>query len=120
MEKQWKLETKAVQGGYDPKPGEARILPIVQSTTYKYDDADHVADLFDLTAGGFFYSRIGNPTVDGFEKKVALLEGGVGAVATSSGQAATMLALLNICQAGQHIVAASTLYGEPLPFYHHR
>jgi O-acetylhomoserine (thiol)-lyase len=111
MEKQWKLETKAVQGGYDPKPGEARILPIVQSTTYKYDDADHVADLFDLTAGGFFYSRIGNPTVDGFEKKVALLEGGVGAVATSSGQAATMLALLNICQAGQHIVAASTLYG---------
>lgn len=111
MEKQWKLETKIVQGGYNPKPGEPRILPIVQSTTYKYDDADHVADLFDLKATGFFYSRIGNPTVDGFEKKVALLEGGIGAVATSSGQAATTLALLNICQAGQHIVASSTLYG---------
>jgi O-acetylhomoserine (thiol)-lyase len=111
MKKQWKIETQIVQGGYDPKPGEARILPIFQSTTYKYDDADHVAGLFDLTVEGHMYSRISNPTVDGFEKKVALLEGGVGAVATSSGQAATTLALLNICRAGQHIVAASTLYG---------
>lgn len=111
MKKQWKIETQIVQGGYDPKPGEARILPIFQSTTYKYDDADHVAGLFDLTVEGHMYSRISNPTVDGFEKKVVLLEGGVGAVATSSGQAATTLALLNICRAGQHIVAASTLYG---------
>lgn len=111
MTKQWKIATQAVQGGYEPKSGEPRILPIYQSTTYKYDDADHVAGLFDLTVEGHMYTRISNPTVAGFEEKINTLEGGVGAVATASGQAATMLALLNICQAGQHIVAVSTLYG---------
>ncbi|MGI6225592.1 MAG: O-acetylhomoserine aminocarboxypropyltransferase/cysteine synthase family protein [Peptococcales bacterium] len=111
MKKQWKFATKAVQGGYEPKNGEPRILPIFQSTTYKYDDADQVAGLFDLQVTGHMYTRISNPTVQAFEEKVALLEGGVGAVATSSGQAATMLAILNVCESGQHIVASSTLYG---------
>ena len=111
MSKEWKLETLAVQGGYSPEPTQPRILPIVQSTTYKYDSAEHVAKLFDLDAADHMYSRISNPTVAAFEAKVAALEGGVAALATSSGQAATSLAILNICQAGQHIVAASTLYG---------
>ena len=111
MNKDWKIETVAVQGGYEPKSGEARIVPIVQSTTFKYDSADHVTRLFDLEEPGFFYTRLGNPTTDAFEQKLAQMEGGVGALATSAGQAATTLALLNICQVGQHVVAASTLYG---------
>jgi O-acetylhomoserine (thiol)-lyase len=111
MDKSWKIETLAIQGGYEPKAGEARIVPIVQSTTFKYDDADYVAKLFDLEVPGFFYTRLGNPTADAFEKKIAQMEGGVAALATSSGQAAITLAMLNICSAGQHIVSASTLYG---------
>ncbi|MEG0006150.1 O-acetylhomoserine aminocarboxypropyltransferase/cysteine synthase family protein [Clostridium sp.] len=105
------IGTKCIQGGYSPKEGEPRIMPIVQSTTYKYDDPDTVAGLFDLTVEGHMYSRISNPTVEALEKKIALLEGGVGALAVSSGQAATLVALHNICHAGDHIVAASTLYG---------
>lgn len=111
MNPNWKIETIAVQGGYEPKSGEPRILPIIQSTTFKYDSAEHVTKLFDLEADGFFYTRLANPTTDGFEKKIAQMEGGVGAMATSSGQAATTLAIMNICQAGQHVVSASTLYG---------
>ena len=111
MNPNWKIDTIAVQGGYEPKSGEPRILPIIQSTTFKYDSAEHVTKLFDLEAAGFFYTRLANPTTDGFETKIAQMEGGVGAMATSSGQAATTLAILNICQAGQHIVTASTLYG---------
>ncbi|KDR93967.1 O-acetylhomoserine sulfhydrylase [Peptoclostridium litorale DSM 5388] len=111
MEKNWSLETICLQGGYEPEDGQARVLPIVQSTTYKYSDPDFVADLFDLAAEGHMYSRISNPTVDAFEKKMAQLEGGVGAVATSSGQSATTLAMLNICKQGDHILSASTIYG---------
>ncbi len=111
MEKNWSLETICLQGGYEPEDGQARVLPIVQSTTYKYSDPDFVADLFDLAAEGHMYSRISNPTVDAFEKKMAQLEGGVGAVATSSGQAATTLAVLNICKQGDHVLSASTIYG---------
>lgn len=111
MNKSWHIETQAIQGGYEPKATEPRIVPIVQSTTYKYDKADHVAALFDLDCPDHMYTRISNPTTAAFEGKIALMEGGVGALATSSGQAATTLALLNICQAGQHIVTASTLYG---------
>lgn len=107
----WKDETICIQGGYTPKSGEARILPIVQSTTYKYEDPDQVANLFDLKEEGFFYSRIGNPTVAGFEQKLTELEGGVSAVATASGQSAITLAVLNICTKGDHIVASSNLYG---------
>ncbi|MEJ8552865.1 O-acetylhomoserine aminocarboxypropyltransferase/cysteine synthase family protein [Tepidibacter sp. Z1-5] len=105
------FETLCVQGGYNPKPGEPRILPIIQSTTYKYEDPDHVAALFDLKENGHMYSRISNPTVAAFEEKIALLEGGSGAVAVSSGQSATALAILNICTNGDHILASSTLYG---------
>lgn len=111
MNKTWKIETLAIQGGYEPKAGEPRIVPIVQSTTFKYDDADYVAKLFDLEVPGYFYTRLGNPTADAFEQKIAQMEGGVAALATASGQAAISLAILNICQSGQHIVAASTLYG---------
>ncbi len=111
MSKNWKIETQAIQGGYDPKPGDPRVVTICQSTTFKYDSADHVAKLFDLEVGGFFYTRLGNPTTDAFEQKIAMMEGGVAALGTSSGQAATTLSLFNICQAGQHFITASTLYG---------
>lgn len=111
MSKSWKIETQAVQGTYAPKATEARIPTICQSTTFKYDSAEHVAKLFDLDLPDPFYTRLGNPTTDAFEGKIALMEGGVGALATSSGQAATALSIMNICRAGQHIVTAGTLYG---------
>ena len=103
--------TKCLHAGYQPKNGEAGALPIYQSTTFKYDSTEQVAKLFDLQAAGFFYSRLANPTVDAVEQKIAALEGGVGAICTSSGQAAWMVALLNICQSGDHIVACTNLYG---------
>src|SRR5665647_351798 len=109
--KDYNIETKCVQGTYKPESGQPRVLPIVQSTTYQYYDSDDVADLFDLKSATHMYSRISNPTVSELEGKMALLEGGVGAVATSSGQAATTLAILNICKSGDHIVASSTIYG---------
>ena len=111
MFKNLNLETNCVQAGYEPKTGEARIVPIVQSTTFKYDDADAVADLFDLKSDGYFYTRLSNPTVDALEKKIAALEGGVGAIATSSGQAATFYSITNIAQSGDNIVAVSNIYG---------
>lgn len=111
MPKSWKIETQAVQGTYAPKATEPRIPTICQSTTYKYDSAEHVAQLFDLDVADHMYTRISNPTTEAFEGKIALMEGGVGALATSSGQAASALAILNIASAGQHVVAASTLYG---------
>ncbi|GKX30286.1 O-acetylhomoserine aminocarboxypropyltransferase [Vallitalea longa] len=111
MDKKWKIETKAVQGGYEPGNSEPRVLPIYQSTTYKYDTCEEVAKLFDLQAAGHMYSRISNPTVEALEKKMAMLEGGVGAMATSSGQAATLLSIMTICTAGEHLLAANTLYG---------
>ncbi|KGM98821.1 O-acetylhomoserine aminocarboxypropyltransferase, partial [Clostridium botulinum C/D str. DC5] len=107
----WGKGTICIQGGYNPESGEPRVLPIYQSTTYKYNDPDEVADLFNLKAEGHMYSRISNPTVSAFEKKVAELEGGVGALAVASGQSATALAILNICKSGDHIVSTSTLYG---------
>ncbi len=109
--KQWKIETKCLQEGYKPENGEPRVLPIWQSTTYKYDSTEHVAKLFDMDASGHMYSRISNPTVECVENKIAALEGGVGAVCTSSGQSATLNAIMNICQAGDHIVSSSTIYG---------
>lgn len=104
-------ETLCIHAGYEPENGGARALPIYQSTTFKFDSTEHVGALFDLTAGDAFYTRLGNPTVDAVEKKIAALEGGVGALCTSSGQAATLLAALNIAQAGDHIVCGSAVYG---------
>lgn len=105
------INTKCVQSGYTPKNGEPRVVPIVHSTTYKYDTAGDMGDLFDLKAAGFFYTRLANPTVDAVEKKLADLEGGVGAVMTSSGQAANFYAVFNICSAGDHVVCSSAIYG---------
>lgn len=108
---EYRIDTKCIQEGYSPKNGEPRVLPIVQSTTYTYDSSQAMGDLFDLKADGFFYTRLANPTLDAVEKKIAALEGGVGAMLTSSGQAASMIAMLNICHAGSHIVASSAIYG---------
>ena len=107
----WKAETIAVQGAYTPANGQPRNVPLALSTTYAYETAQGIADLFDLKAAGHMYTRISNPTVAEFEGKMTMLEGGVGALACSSGQAAATFALLNICRAGQHIVAAQALYG---------
>lgn len=105
------LDTLCVQAGFQPKSGDPRIAPIVQSTTFYYDQAEQLADLFDLKSDGFFYSRLGNPTCDVLERKVASLEGGIGALATSSGQAASTILATNLCAAGDHIICAQTVYG---------
>ena len=111
MQKNYKNETLAVQAGYNPQNGDPRVPPIVQSTTFKYNSAQQVADLFDLKVAGHFYTRLSNPTVEALENKFAALEGGIGAIATSSGQAATSLLVENLCSAGDHIVSAGTIYG---------
>ncbi len=113
----YKIETKCIQSGYKPGNGEPRVLPICQSTTYKYDSADHLGDLFDLKASGHMYSRISNPTVDAVEKKLADLEGGTGAVLCSSGQTANLLAILNITSSGQNIVSMSSIYGGTINLF---
>ncbi|MEG2930502.1 MAG: O-acetylhomoserine aminocarboxypropyltransferase/cysteine synthase family protein [Ruthenibacterium sp.] len=105
------IETKCLHEGYQPKNGEPKALPIYQSTTYTYDSTDHIGQLFDLSAAGHMYSRISNPTVAAVEDKIAALEGGVGALCTTSGQAASLLSILNLCEAGDEFVAASTIYG---------
>ncbi|MBQ3053504.1 MAG: O-acetylhomoserine aminocarboxypropyltransferase/cysteine synthase [Clostridia bacterium] len=105
------IETKCVQGAYTPENGEPRVMPIYQSTTYKYESADHLGKLFDLEAPGHMYSRISNPTLAYFEEKVSMLEGGVGAMFTSSGQAANLMAVLNITSSGQNFIALSSIYG---------
>ncbi len=117
MEKNWKIETLAVQAGYEPENGGPRVLPIVQSTTYRYDDVQSVADLFDLKRDGYFYTRLANPTVHAFETKIAALEGGVDAVACSSGQNANALSLLNIARCGDHILSTATLYGGTVSLF---
>ncbi len=109
--KQYKPDTTCIHAGYTPGNGEPRVLPIVQSTTYTYESSKEMGDLFDLKADGFFYTRLGNPTLDAVEKKLAALEGGVGAMITSSGQAASLMSVLNICRAGGHVVCSSAIYG---------
>ncbi|MDY0236604.1 MAG: O-acetylhomoserine aminocarboxypropyltransferase/cysteine synthase [Gudongella sp.] len=111
MKNIFKDETTLVQSLEEFSEGEPRVYPLIQSTTYNYKDPDFLAELFDLTKEGHMYSRISNPTVAAFENKVAQLEGGVGAVAVSSGQAATSMAVLTICNSGDHLVATNTLYG---------
>ena len=105
------LETKCLHSGYTPKKGEPCALPIYQSTTFKYDTTDEMGQLFDLKAEGYFYTRLQNPTNDAVAAKIADLEGGVAGLLTSSGQAANFYAIFNICEAGDHVVAASTIYG---------
>lgn len=106
-----KKDTICVQGGWEPKNGEPRVLPIYQSTTFRYETSEEMGKLFDLEKDGYFYSRLQNPTCDMVAKKICDLEGGVAAMLTSSGQAATMLAVTNICEAGDHVICASKVYG---------
>lgn len=111
MDKKPRPETLCVQAGWNPKKGEPRVLPIYQSTTFKYETSEQMARLFDLEDTGYFYTRLQNPTNDAVAAKIAALEGGVAAMLTSSGQAASFYALFNICSAGDHFVSASTIYG---------
>ncbi len=107
----YKLDTRCVQAGYTPKNGEPRQIPIIQSTTFRYDTSEDMGKLFDLEAEGYFYSRLQNPTCDMVAAKIASLEGGTAGMLTSSGQAANFFALFNICECGSHIVASSSIYG---------
>ena len=111
MNNKFSKETLCVQAGWTPKKGEPRVLPIYQSTTFKYDTSEQMARLFDLEDSGYFYTRLQNPTNDAVASKIAALEGGVGAMLTSSGQAANFYAVFNICEAGDHFVCSSTIYG---------
>ena len=107
----YNINTICVQGGYEPKKGESRVVPIVQSTTFKYESSQQMGDLFDLKDSGYFYTRLANPTNDAVARKICQLEGGVAAILTSSGQAANFYAILNIAGAGDHIIASSAIYG---------
>ena len=107
----YKQDTLCIHAGYKPGNGQPRVAPIVQSTTYVYESSKEMGALFDLEEDGFFYTRLGNPTNDVVEKKIAALEGGVGAMITSSGQAASLMSVLNICTAGDHMVSSSAIYG---------
>lgn len=108
---EYRMDTQCIHAGYHPGNGEPRVMPIVQSTTFRYETSEAMGRLFDLEDPGFFYTRLGNPTLDAVEQKIAALEGGAGAMLTSSGQAASMLAVLNICHAGSHVVSSSAIYG---------
>lgn len=111
MDKTLNKETLCVQGGWNPQKGEPRVVPIYQSTTFKYDNSEQMARLFDLEDSGYFYTRLQNPTNDTVAAKIAALEGGVGAMLTSSGQAANFYAVFNICEAGDHFVCSTAIYG---------
>ena len=111
MEKKQNIGTVCVQGGWKPENGEPRVLPIYQSTTFKYSTSEQMARLFDLEESGYFYTRLANPTNDAVAAKIAELEGGVGAILTSSGQAANFYAVFNLCNAGDHFVCSSAIYG---------
>ena len=108
---EYRMGTKCVQGGYTPGNGEPRQVPIIQSTTFKYNTSEDMGKLFDLEAEGYFYSRLQNPTNDHVAAKIAAMEGGTAAMLTSSGQAANFMAMFNICECGDHIVASSSIYG---------
>lgn len=108
---EYKFNTNCIQAGYTAESGQPQVLPIVQNTTYRYYNAADVAKLFDLESGDFMYSRLGHPTGDAFEKKIAVLEGGTAAIATSAGQAANLITILNIAESGDHIIACGNIYG---------
>ncbi len=109
--KDYRFNTKCIQGVYEPKNGEPRVMPIVQSTTYKYESSEQMGKLFDLEESGYFYTRLANPTCDYTAGKIAQLEGGVGAMLTSSGQAASFYSVFNICRCGDHLISTSAIYG---------
>jgi len=111
MSQKFGIGTRSVHGGYSPKSGEPRVVPIIQSTSYKYDSFDEVGDVAAAKTEGFLYTRLGNPTVSALEKKYIELQGGVDAVATASGQSAVVYSILNIANSGDHIIASSNLYG---------
>ena len=111
MEKKQSLDTICIQGGWQPKNGESRVLPIYQSTTFKYETSEQMGRLFDLEEDGYFYTRLANPTNDAVADKICQLEGGAAAMLTSSGQAANFYAVFNICSAGDHVISAATIYG---------
>ena len=111
MSQKLSTETICIQGGWQPKNGEPRQLPIYQSTTFKYETSEQMGRLFDLEENGYFYTRLANPTNDAVASKICELEGGVGAMLTSSGQAANLFAIINLCSAGDHVVSSATLYG---------
>lgn len=113
------FETRCLHAGYTPKSGEPRVTPIVQSTTYTYDSAQDIGELFDLKKAGYFYTRLANPTTNAAEEKLAALEGGVGALCTASGQAASCYALLNVLEAGDHFISASSIYGGTYNLFAH-
>jgi O-acetylhomoserine (thiol)-lyase len=112
-----RIETKCLHEGYHPGNGEPSALPIYQSTTYRYDSTEHIGKLFDLTAAGHMYSRISNPTVAAVEEKIAAMEGGVGALCTTSGQAATMISLMNILKEGDHFISTASIYGGTINLF---
>ena len=120
MDNKFKPETLCVQAGWQPKKGEPRVLPIYQSTTFKYETSEQMAKLFDLEESGYFYTRLQNPTNEAVAAKIAALEGGVAAMLTSSGQAASFFAFFNICEAGDHIVSATSIYGGTYNLMHVR
>ena len=115
----YKMETKCVQSGYNPGNGEPRVLPIVQSTTFRYTSSDQMGRLFDLEESGYFYTRLQNPTNDAVAAKICDMEGGVAAMLTSSGQAANFFAIFNICEAGSHVVSSSSIYGGTYNLFAH-
>ncbi len=115
----YKIETKCIQSGYTPKNGESRVVPIYQSTTFKYDNSDFMGKLFDLEESGYFYTRLQNPTNDAVAAKICDMEGGAAAMLTSSGQAANFYAIINIAGAGDHIVCSSAVYGGTYNLYAH-
>ena len=117
MEKAYRPDTICVQAGWKPKKGEPRVLPIYQSTTFKYDTTDEMGRLFALEDEGYFYTRLQNPTNDAVAEKIAALEGGVAAMLTSSGQAANFYTIANLCQAGDHIVCSAKVYGGTFNLY---
>ena len=119
MAKQFKPETLCVQAGWTPKKGEPRVLPIYQSTTFKYDTSEQMARLFDLEDSGYFYTRLQNPTNDAVAAKIAALEGGTAGLAVASGAAAVEYAVRNITQSGDHIVAAKNIYGGTFNLLRH-
>ena len=119
MSSNYKIETKCIQSGWQPKKGEPRVLPIYQSTTFKYETSEQMGRLFDLEDNGYFYTRLQNPTNDTVASKICDLEGGVAAMLTSSGQAANFYAIMNIAEAGDHIVCAAAIYGGTYNLYAH-